>query len=105
MLVMPDLEDPFVPLSTGFFVDPYESRNVIEPLLDTLPNLFAQCRSPEPALLPTLFAALDALEKTGGKIICSLSALPTFGPGRLVLREDTKLFGTDKEKTLFQAEH
>lgn len=29
MLVMPDVEDPFVPLgSDGLFVDPYESKSV-----------------------------------------------------------------------------
>lgn len=34
MLVMPDLEDPFVPLgSDGLFVDPYESKSVFSVLL------------------------------------------------------------------------
>lgn len=29
MLVMPDIEDPFVPLgSDGLFVDPYDSKSV-----------------------------------------------------------------------------
>lgn len=105
MMVMPDLDDPFVPLSTGLFVDPYESRSVIEPLLDSLPQMFSAIKNPEPALLPTLYAVLEAMEKSGGRVICSLSTLPTWGPGRLFLREDTKLLGTEKEKVLFTTEH
>ena len=42
---------------------------------------------------------------TGGKIICSLSALPTWGLGRLFLRDDSKLHGIETEKKLFQTEH
>lgn len=28
MLIMPDIEDPFLPLSEGLFVDPYEAKYV-----------------------------------------------------------------------------
>lgn len=123
MLVMPDIEDPFVPLgSNGLFVDPYESRfvpsltralccslnsrrTVITSLLTQLPSLFAHIKNPEPALLPTLNAALSALSRTGGRIVCSLSVLPTLGPGRLFRRDDGKMQNTDAEKKLFQTEH
>ena len=80
-------------------------RSVITSLLTQLPKLFSDIKNPEPALLPTLDAAMDALSATGGKVICSLSALPTWGPGRLFMRDDNKLHGIETEKKLFQTEH
>lgn len=62
-------------------------------------------KNPEPALLPTLNAALAALSSTGGKIICSLSTLPTWGPGRLFLRDDGKRHDVENEKKLFTTEN
>ena len=105
MMVMTDLEDPFVPLSEGLFVDAFESKALISSLLERLPTLFSNVRNPEPALLPALNAALAALTATGGKIVCALSALPTWGPGRLHLRDDGKGRDTDAEKRLFTTEH
>lgn len=70
-----------------------------------MPTLFAEIKNPEPALLPTLDAALSALTATGGKIICSLATLPTWGPGRLFMRDENKLHGVETEKKLFQTEH
>lgn len=105
MMVMPDVEEPFVPLSDGLFVDPEESKAVITSLLTQLPNMFSEIKNPEPALLPTLKAALLALTNTGGKIVSSVSALPTWGPGRLFLRDDSKQQGTDAEKKLYTTEH
>ena len=104
MMIMPDVEDPFVPLgSDGLFSDPYESRHVIEKLLAQLPEMFAQPK-PQPILLPALNSALGALEKFGGKIICSISSLPTEGPGKLIHRDNGKLHGIETEKKLFQTE-
>ncbi|KAJ8105548.1 hypothetical protein ONZ43_g7385 [Nemania bipapillata] len=105
MMIMPDIEDPFVPLSDGLFVDPYESKAIITSLLTRLPALFASIKNPEPALLPALGASLAALEKTGGKMVCSLSALPTWGPGRLFMRDDGKYPGGEIDKKLFTTEH
>lgn len=105
MMIMPDIEDPFVPLSEGLFVDPYESKAVISSLLTMLPQMFSSIKNPEPALLSTLNAAVAALEKTGGKIFCSLSALPTWGPGRLFMRDDGKHPGGEPDKKLFSTEH
>jgi protein transport protein SEC24 len=105
MLVMPDIEDPFVPLDEGLFVDPEESKAVITSLLSQLPGMFSEVKNPEPALLSTLNAALASLTATGGKIVCSLSALPTWGPGRLFLRDDGNMHNTDAEKKLLTTEH
>ncbi|KAI3395345.1 hypothetical protein diail_1401 [Diaporthe ilicicola] len=105
MMIMPDIEDPFVPLSDGLFVDPQESKVVISSLLTRLPQMFSTIKNPEPALLSTLTSAVSALEKTGGKVICSLAALPTWGPGRLFMRDDGKHPGGEIDKKLFTTEH
>ncbi|KAK3376684.1 hypothetical protein B0T24DRAFT_225825 [Lasiosphaeria ovina] len=105
MMIMPDIEDPFVPLSEGLFVDPYEAKAVISALLTRLPQMFSDIKNPEPALLSTLNSAFAALEKTGGKIFCSVSALSTWGPGRLFMRDDGKHPGGEPDKKLFTTEH
>ncbi|KAJ6020683.1 hypothetical protein N7540_006187 [Penicillium herquei] len=105
MMVMTDLEEPFLPLSEGLFVDPYESKSVITSLLSRIPSLFAHIKNPEPALLPALNAGLSALQATGGKIICSIASLPTAGPGQLTVREDPKIHGTDAERKLFTTDN
>jgi protein transport protein SEC24 len=105
MVVMPDLEDPFPPVGDGLFVEPEGSKEIILQLLTQIPRMFSKIKNPEPALLPMLTTAVEALKLTGGKIVCSLAALPTFGPGRLFLREKPEMRDTDAEKKLFTTEH
>lgn len=105
MTVMPDMEDPFVPISGGLYVDPEESKHMITKLLTSIPRMFERVKNPEPCLLPSLAAALDSLTATGGKVVCSLSSLPTWGPGRLFLRDKPEMRDTDGERKLFTTEH
>ncbi|KAJ3149333.1 COPII coat Sec23p-Sfb3p heterodimer component [Geranomyces michiganensis] len=102
MMVVCDVMDMFVPLNAGFLVDPMESRAVIENLLDTLPTIFQENRTHEPALGAAVQAGHEALKATGGKLSVFQTMLPTFGPGQLKNREDAKLFGTEKERTLYE---
>jgi protein transport protein SEC24 len=105
MMVMTDLEDPFVPLGGGLFVDPQESKSVISGLLHNLSSIFSTNAASVPALLPALDASLAALAVTGGKIICALSSLPTSGPGKLVVRDDGQGRDPEVEKKLLTTEH
>ncbi|KAJ5209097.1 hypothetical protein N7449_003476 [Penicillium cf. viridicatum] len=105
MMVMTDMDEPFVPLGEGLFVDPYESKSVITSLLGRIPKIFSSIKNPESALLPTLNSALSALQATGGKIVCAVASLPTCGPEHLAIREDPKLAGTDAERKLFTTEN
>ncbi|KAI8594780.1 Sec23/Sec24 trunk domain-containing protein, partial [Dissophora ornata] len=104
MMVVPDVSDVFVPLSEGFIVNPEKSQIIVESMLDMLPQLFAENKTTEPVIGAVVQAVRMALENRGGKLILFQTALPTFGPGALRHREDSKLYGTDKEKTLYAAQ-
>lgn len=107
-LVVADLEDPFAAMSPDhLFVEPMESKSSIVALLRRLPQMFSKIKHPEPTLLAPLNAALSTLSTTGGKIVCSLGALPTHGPGRLFLRDKGHPPAEDSEaaKNLLKTEY
>uniref|UniRef100_A0AAY3ZX11 SEC24 homolog C, COPII coat complex component n=1 Tax=Denticeps clupeoides TaxID=299321 RepID=A0AAY3ZX11_9TELE len=105
MMVVSDVADMFVPLLDGFLVSVSESRVVIESLLDKIPEMFADTRETETVFAPVIQAGLDALKAAdcAGKLFIFHTSLPIAeAPGKLKNREDKKLVGTDKEKSLFQ---
>lgn len=101
MLVVGDIDEPFVPISDGLLADVWESRHLIEGLLDNLPSMFGDNMVGDAALGAAVRGAQAALSTIGGQVNIFLSTIPTVGPGALKHREDTKLYGTDKEKNLF----
>lgn len=87
-LVIPDVDEPFLPLPpSALFVDPHQSRAVIESLLDILQQRQATLPpgSTSPSCLGSaLRTCLAALVYTGGHVVSFVCTLPTLGPGGLV---------------------
>jgi len=103
MMIVSDLEDIFVPLLDGFLCLPEDSRPVINSLLDQIPQTFANSQETETILAPVIQAGIQALKgaNCSGKIYVFSTTLPiAVAPGKLSNRDDKKLLGTDKEKTL-----
>uniref|UniRef100_K1QNY7 Transport protein Sec24C n=1 Tax=Magallana gigas TaxID=29159 RepID=K1QNY7_MAGGI len=103
MLVVSDLNDVFVPLLDGFLVKLSESEAVIDSLLSQIPEMFAESRETETVLGPVIQAGLDALKSAdrSGKLYIFHTSLPIAeAPGKLKNRDDRKLLGTEKEKTI-----
>ncbi|TFK46815.1 hypothetical protein OE88DRAFT_1811622 [Heliocybe sulcata] len=102
MLVVPDLDEVFLPIREGIFVDATESRQVIENLLDALPLRFAADLMEASCLGSAIRGCLAALAGSGGQVILFQAMLPTVGAGALQPRlDESTMYDTDKEKTLF----
>jgi protein transport protein SEC24 len=103
MMVVGDVQDMFMPLLEGFLCDPMESEAVIDSLMEQIPTMFADTRETETVLAPAIQAGLEALKASEcpGKLLVFHSSLPIAeAPGKLKNRDDRKLLGTEKEKTV-----
>lgn len=97
MLVVPDLEEPFLPVPGELLVNLNDARKGIEKLLNNLSNMFINTVDSKFALGPALKSAHKLLESFGGKIIVISSSLPTVGVGKLSPRNEDAVSGTNKE--------
>uniref|UniRef100_A0A0G4F9A2 Uncharacterized protein n=1 Tax=Chromera velia CCMP2878 TaxID=1169474 RepID=A0A0G4F9A2_9ALVE len=104
MLVVPDLDDLFLPtLPENLVVNAKESETVITSLLDMLPNMFAKTKAQESCLGSAMKAAYMAMKHVGGKMLVFASSLPTVGELPLKgSRDNPRLLNTDKEVELLR---
>ncbi|XP_046392405.1 protein transport protein Sec24C isoform X2 [Ischnura elegans] len=103
MMVVGDVQDMFMPLLDGFLCDPEESAHVIDSLMEQIPAMFAETRETETVLAPAIQAGLEALKaaECNGKLLVFHSSLPIAeAPGKLKNRDDRKVLGTEKEKSV-----
>uniref|UniRef100_A0A8R1IHT3 Sec23_trunk domain-containing protein n=1 Tax=Caenorhabditis japonica TaxID=281687 RepID=A0A8R1IHT3_CAEJA len=102
MLVMTDVQEPFVPLVDGLLLPYNEALPGLRAALSEIPKIFSQSKTTETILQPVVQAGLDALKcaDRAGKLIVFSTVLPTFeAPGKLKSKNDRSLLGTEKEKT------
>jgi len=102
MLVVSDLDEPFLPVPTELLVPLTECRNNIEAFLTKLPDMFANNQSNGSAMGPALRSGHKLIAPLGGKLVVLTASLPNLGVGKLEMREDKKLLGTSKEGSLLQ---
>jgi protein transport protein SEC24 len=99
-LVVPDVEEPFVPLPSSFLVKVTEHLNAIDAFLAALPKAHLQTTETRSALGAALTFAHRVVADSGGRIMCFQASLPNHGPGLLQRRDNPSAYGTDKERAL-----
>jgi protein transport protein SEC24 len=102
MLVVSDLDEPFLPVPQDLLVPLTESRQGVENFLTKLPEMFQNNQSNGSAMGPALRAGHRLISALGGKLVVLSASLPNLGVGKLEMREDKKLLGTSKESGLLQ---
>ncbi|KAL2216162.1 hypothetical protein M432DRAFT_634061 [Thermoascus aurantiacus ATCC 26904] len=102
MLVVSDLDEPFLPIPGDLLIPLTECRENIESFLDKLQDMFQNTQNNGCALGPALRAGYKLIAPVGGKITVLSSSLPNIGHGALTMREDKKVLGTSKESSLLQ---
>ncbi|RDA93377.1 hypothetical protein CP533_1986 [Ophiocordyceps camponoti-saundersi (nom. inval.)] len=102
MLVVSDLDEPFLPVPHDLLVPLTESRQSIERFLQKLPDMFQHNQSNGSCMGSALRAGHKLISALGGKIVVLTASLPNIGAGKLEMREDKKLLGSSKEGSLLQ---
>ncbi|KAL2612677.1 hypothetical protein R1flu_024369 [Riccia fluitans] len=97
MLVVPDIQDPYTPSQTDLIVPLSEGKDHLEQLLESIPSMFQNNRSPESGFGAAIKGAYLAMKSTGGKLMVFQSVLPSVGLGSLTPRESEGRVSGEKE--------
>uniref|UniRef100_A0A480Y328 Protein transport protein Sec24A isoform 1 n=5 Tax=Sus scrofa TaxID=9823 RepID=A0A480Y328_PIG len=97
MLIVSDIEDVFIPMPENLLVNLNESKELVQDLLKTLPQMFTKTLETQSALGPALQAAYKLMSPTGGRMSVFQTQLPTLGVGALKPREEPNQRSSAKE--------
>lgn len=102
MMVVSDLEEPFLPIPGDLLVPLADCREGIENLLGKMQDMFQNTQNNGSCMGSALQAGHKIISAIGGKMVVLTASIPNVGAGKLEMREDKKILGTSKENTLLQ---
>lgn len=105
MLVVSDIDDPFLPQPRDLLLNINECREGIETLLTQFNTLFQSNQNGSNAMGCALKAAHLLISPIGGKIVCLMASLPNISTGKLTPRDSAGVAGTNKESALLQTQN
>ena len=105
MMVVSDLDEPFLPTPDNLLVTLSESMANITTFLEKLPRMFQDNMQNGSAMGSALRAGHRLTAAIGAKICVLSSSLPNTGFGKLEQRERKELLGTSKEGSLLQTQN
>ncbi|EGW03032.1 Protein transport protein Sec24A [Cricetulus griseus] len=97
MLIVSDIDDVFIPMPENLLVNLNESKELVQDLLKSLPQMFTKTLETQSALGPALQAAFKLMSPTGGRMSVFQTQLPTLGVGALKPREEPNQRSSAKE--------
>lgn len=104
VLVVSDLESPFLPSPDGLLVNLHSNRKSIEQFLVDFPSYFEDTTNGSFALGPALKSGHKLVSGIGGKLITFAATLPNFGEGKLSVRENAEGKAKDSKALLNSAD-
>ena len=109
MYVMSDIDDVFLPCPASELLVPLSSEPhlaLLHALLDMIPAMYNKDTRDDSQHTCSFGAAAavasECIMETGGKVLMTVSSLPTQGAGALTARDNIALYHTEKERTLQQ---
>jgi protein transport protein SEC24 len=103
MLIVSDIDEPFLPSPDSLLVNLTENRKGIEKLLIDFPSYFEGTANGSFALGPALKAGHKMISSIGGKLIGFGSTLPNIGEGKLAIRDEEQSGKAKESQTLLNA--
>ena len=101
MLVCADIADVDLPVpAEELLVNLVQEQDLVEGLLERLPDMHKDNRIVDSALGPALDAAFKTIQHVGGKLTLFQASLASVGPGKLRPREAPKVLGSADEHQL-----